>query len=819
MSGGTPGDRRSGRSIEGDRRGASEIVGLVLLFGLVIVGAAVILLSGSTAVEEVQQQNDYETKEASMEQLKSELNSVVYDAEDAEAELAVGGETNGRGPGDSLGQGMTIAADGRINFTVNGNGSCFSAVREVGSVEQKAGDDTLAYQANGIFRASGNGTTVVSPPGLTYETTNQDGIEVRTLTYPFVNVDPDNSSTGGGTVHARPKTNQSGMNLLSCRTGGTVRTVDWVETVTIRVENNEYYQAWGEFFENEFGDYPGIAVEEYDGNDTVVVPDIPLGVQDDPDRDGIPNASDNCDVTFNPGQSEICTGEGGGGSFDADGDGVPRAVDECPSTAGTGENGCPALRVTDSKNALLVNQSEVQLTFLGAETARENVTTVSVRNSTDTVLVSDETGSMVYDPDDDRGTDYYSTTQITVDDGEAWYVENQGWFVGGETVDIDDYYVQVDKYGDGNDPYGIRVDAAEGFVGTLNESIGDQAGYVTFSARYSGANAKERKALSNDLGDVASAITTDPGGSTDIAAGLDRAIETHESGGNASEDYVVLLTDGKNSDLDGDGTNADENQDTRDAAQEAKSKGMEVYVVALGDDVNEALLEDVSSGASDYYYNPDDAADLDDVYDRIAGEVNEKPTAYRIERRHVEASLQFGGNSAGFGGDVNDETGYPTRTVSFGEAGQYVSLAVDEFACNGTDEDYGDVNYSNTTYEDTGCAPGGTSQQVDNGTSAHRIYRDGDAVPSYSTDWFEQGFTDIVTAYDADLIDGGTFNLSGDQAVFVTDLGGGDYAVMLLEAEDTPGQYGSESSDVSNDYVIGIGNDEVVLDGDDDDED
>lgn len=813
MSGGKPGTRPWGRGIDGDRRGASEIIGLILLFGMVIVGAAVILLSGSSAVEQVQQQNDYETKEASMTQLKSELSSVVYDAEDSEAELSVGGDTGGAGPGNSLGQGMEVVADGTIEFVVNGNESCFSASREIGSVEQPTGGETIAYQANGIFRGDESGTTVVSPPGLSYESTTQDGTEVRTLTYPLVNVDPAKSSASGGDIHARPKTNQSGMNLLSCRIGGTVQTVDWIENVTIRVENNDFYRAWGEFFENEFGSYPGIDVYEYASNETVVVPDIPLGMtKPDADEDGVPDSDDNCPATYNPSQNEICTGT------DGDGDGVPNAVDECPGSAGTGVNGCKALTVSGSNNALLVNQSTVELTFLGAETARENVTTVAVRNSTDTVLVSDETGSMVYDPDDPIERDYYSYTQITVDSGEAWLVDGQGWFVGGETVDIDGYSVQVDKYGDGNDPYGLRADAAEGFVGTLNESIGDQAGYVTFSARYSGSDAIVREPLSNDLGTVESAITTDPGGSTNITAGLRAAIDTHESGGNSSEDYVVLLTDGKNSDLDGDGDNADENGDTLDAAQDAKNKGMEVYVVALGNDVNEALLKDVSSGASDYYYNPDNAADLDDVYDQIAGEVNQKPTDYRIERKHVEASLQFGGGGVGFGEDVNDETGYPTKTVPLGESGQFVSLSVEEFACNGTDEDYGDVNYSNTTYDDTGCAPGGTDRTVDNTTSAHQIYRDGDAVPSYSTEWFESGLSAIVTDYNASLIDGGTFDLDPDQAVFVTDLGGGDYAVMLLEAVDTPRTYESKSSDVSNDYVIGIGNDEVVLDDDDEDD-
>jgi Mg-chelatase subunit ChlD len=159
----------------------------------------------------------------------------------------------------------------------------------------------------------------------------------------------------------------------------------------------------------------------------------------------------------------------------------------------------------------------------------------------------------------------------------------------------------VDRSGSMNEPQQKLFDAqqaAKTFV-ELTDLGQDRIGLVSFAS-----NARVDEPLTQDAGRLNAAIDRlSANGGTNIADGIlkaDQELAEEEHG----LDVLLLLTDG---------LAKGEEAAALARAEAAKQRGVQVYVVGLGSDVNADLLRAIASTPSNYYFAPT-SAELEAVY-------------------------------------------------------------------------------------------------------------------------------------------------------------------------------------------------------------
>jgi Mg-chelatase subunit ChlD len=148
--------------------------------------------------------------------------------------------------------------------------------------------------------------------------------------------------------------------------------------------------------------------------------------------------------------------------------------------------------------------------------------------------------------------------------------------------------------------------AARNFVSRMRRGK-DQVAVVVFSDR-----AEVLSPLNAGLGTAMAALDTLPQKEgTRIDAGLLMAVAELSSPSRKPENSaaILLLTDGQP-------TRGDVS-DVLDAGREARSRGIAVFTIGLGADVNPELLKELA-GTSGRYYGAPQAEDLEAIYEQIA---------------------------------------------------------------------------------------------------------------------------------------------------------------------------------------------------------
>ncbi|MEF8902250.1 MAG: hypothetical protein V5A25_13675, partial [Halovenus sp.] len=168
-----------GDSEEHPGRGQSETLGFVLLFGIVLVGALVIVGLGVSAIGDVEQDLSTDRAEKTLTQFNAQAGIVALGRADAQRMSLPSGDKGQYQVNEDKGW-MKVTA---IN-TTGGEETIMNTT--LGSVSYENGETQIAYQGGGVWRASDAGGTMVSPPEFHY----RDG----TLTLPAVNI------TGSGQV-------------------------------------------------------------------------------------------------------------------------------------------------------------------------------------------------------------------------------------------------------------------------------------------------------------------------------------------------------------------------------------------------------------------------------------------------------------------------------------------------------------------------------------------------------------------------------------------------------------------------------------------
>lgn len=202
-------------------RSQSEVLGVVLLFGLTIVSVTAVVVMGSVALSDTQQSADIEGVSQSMTQFASQASLVAH--------------------GDSGSQTVSIGGSADAIHSIDESAGTLyietpddSASVDMGTVKFEKDGDSVAYQGGGVWKMKDGGPTMVSPPEFHYRVVEGGS---PTLTLPLVSVKGDHV----------------GSDLRVSALGETEPLFDTIQTTGGSVDvtvQSEYYLAWGQFFES-----------------------------------------------------------------------------------------------------------------------------------------------------------------------------------------------------------------------------------------------------------------------------------------------------------------------------------------------------------------------------------------------------------------------------------------------------------------------------------------------------------------------------------------------------------------------------------------
>jgi|GEM_PF-832013 hypothetical protein len=563
---------------------------------------------------------------------------------------------------------------------------------------------------------------------------------------------------------------------------------------------------------------------------------------------------------------------------DSDNDGVPDSVDEC-DVAADGVNGCLPVTKDESRNALVVNQSSAEITVVGSMVADEKTITreVGERSPLDVQFAIDDSGSMADSTDwtwsnPDQWYDINSNQWATVPAGQQWKVKeaytgyttvydagdsvylqdndelkylkdtvdtNRNWdvkyddgstdtFTGGTTVDLDGI-AYIESYAPGNDPDDQRVDATHTFVGSLNDSL-DEVGVYLFDADTNREH--DIRSKGGDFDDANDSVAlVDSTGTTNIAGTIVDATDRFEQNTD-DEKVIVLLTDGEHN-VDNPGIAGSGKDEVRNAADYAHGENVTIYTIALGDDADADLLEEIANTDDDdtdgAMYEAEDYSEMTGIFEQIAGETTKQRTNV-IEYKDTTVQVNVGGSDVTLSGNANDPTDdtRPSKVVDIADlqgadddeveeyVGTLLSAQATTRACGDTTE-FDTVDHNGDEYGEVTCdTTDGVFDDVTNSSSSHEIFVDGESVPDaseFEAGWFkDQSFDQVIDDYEADtgktLVDDstGTFDLDENDAVIVVKTNSSDsdtdYVVLHFEAKDTDVEYDTSDDDDADGEVV-----------------
>lgn len=221
--------RCRGRSNSDHNRAQSETIGIVLILGIMILGSMAVVALGVTAIGDTKDRLSEDRAEKALTQLDSKAGLVALDEADSQRVDF---------PTDTSDQFTVVEGDGWMNISFTNQSSSYTEEIvnvTLGSVVYEGDDAKIAYQGGGVFRDNEQGGTMIAPPEFHFRN--------GTLTLPTVNITGDSSLGSSATVTQNgvekhfPKSNDANKtNPLD----------NHLVTVTVR---SDYYQGWGEYFE------------------------------------------------------------------------------------------------------------------------------------------------------------------------------------------------------------------------------------------------------------------------------------------------------------------------------------------------------------------------------------------------------------------------------------------------------------------------------------------------------------------------------------------------------------------------------------------
>ncbi len=218
-------------------RGQSELVGTVLLIGIVLIGAGAVVAFGTTALEAARDDSRASSVERAMTQLDSGAAVVALGRSNARTvQLPASGEGT-----------YAVSADAgwmrvrHANHSANGTTEVLTNTT-LGSVTYDGDDTTVAYQGGGVWRGSGNASRMISPPEFHYRGS--------TLTLPIISVDGADGVSGptSAGIAIRERSTRVFPNGSAPDYGNaSYRNPVDAGNVTVTV-HGDHYVAWADYF-------------------------------------------------------------------------------------------------------------------------------------------------------------------------------------------------------------------------------------------------------------------------------------------------------------------------------------------------------------------------------------------------------------------------------------------------------------------------------------------------------------------------------------------------------------------------------------------
>lgn len=263
-------DRR-GRSRTRGNRGTSPMVGIILLFGIVMIGAFMIFVAGSAMFDALESEANREQTQQFMSETDHRLATVADTGKDQPLPLD-----------DLQGSRANITDDGGIEIVwYDGtavsdplaSGSC-TASGDLGSLEFEQDGRTIAHQGGGVWEYTDDGTSIVSEPRIGYD---GDSLQLQILQL-------DEDDLGGSEPVAKADHTEA-TSLTENISDAAAGCPDGTD-VAFRIESS-YHDGWHRYLEDALGEdeYSNVTVDHDPANGNVEV--YITGIRESQTRTGL----------------------------------------------------------------------------------------------------------------------------------------------------------------------------------------------------------------------------------------------------------------------------------------------------------------------------------------------------------------------------------------------------------------------------------------------------------------------------------------------------------------------------------------------------
>lgn len=230
-------------------RGVSELVGVVLLFGIVIAGSMMIFVSGTGVMDDVRAESRVDSAETAFSSMDGTLHSLAH-KQGSNRKTVDLGTVN---PNNA-----EIRDTGELSVTINDNSAC-SASMDLSALEyQDDGGTTVAYEAGAIWQRTHDGLSVQKTPPIAFE---QGSLQLEVIQLEGT-VDSERMRVSYDRAESTDRTNEISANLFA------EESCERPETVTITVDS-DYYEGWAAYFADDMPDAATVTVDDGAGTTTV----------------------------------------------------------------------------------------------------------------------------------------------------------------------------------------------------------------------------------------------------------------------------------------------------------------------------------------------------------------------------------------------------------------------------------------------------------------------------------------------------------------------------------------------------------------------
>jgi len=287
-----PADGRVGPAESGSwtaaDRGQSVTLGLVLVFGLIIIGSLIVIVLGATAIGDVEKELSDERAGKALTQFDSKAGLVALGESDSQRVSF---------PVDDDGKLSIEDNAGWMNITVENRttGDTFTVMNTtLGAVVYQDGDTRMGYQGGGVWRGTDTGGRMISPPEFHYRN--------GTLTLPTVTLTGDTRLSGDVTVTQDGETQTFPDESKNDD--------EWINPLDDHKVNltvgSQFYDGWGHYFEERTdGDII------YDENDETVTLELVVPADNPPVEGGLVTGANQELVVKNNAQMDSYDSEAG----------------------------------------------------------------------------------------------------------------------------------------------------------------------------------------------------------------------------------------------------------------------------------------------------------------------------------------------------------------------------------------------------------------------------------------------------------------------------------------------------------------------------